>query len=496
LRDTFGKDKIYESILMNNNKLRTASLLIAISILLLVVFQVYWIGKNWDDTYRRLRREVSVILRETVVRQQMSRLMDGHGNFRLSGNDSTTTFLNIRRTPNADHIVVNKIDTTDTVRVVVMKDTGVRGKSRTMSFDMDRPPEDNDDGGSIVVEFPMLKGSGNIDTIKARFSQGLKEVGIGLDFTVNIVPIDTARRGGGRQEMWFRGNGMGNSQFAKMNWVNIQAVSSNTFFVVLQKMLWQLVFSVAMTAVIIAALVFLWRNLRLQHRLAEQKNDLIANITHELKTPIATVSVAIEALKNFNAIHDAERTKEYLNISGYELQRLNMLVDKVLKLSMFEQGKISIQHEKVDVKQVVEEVLDSMRLQFQKQLASVNFEVPDTDFIVEGDKMHLLSVLYNLLDNAVKYSKKAPVITIKLSKTAECVELQVSDNGMGIAPEHSNKIFEKFYRIPHGDTHNIKGYGLGLSYVSEVITRHGGKIWVNSELGKGSTFNVELPISC
>lgn len=475
---------------MNKNKLRTASVLIIVSILLLVLFQAYWLGKNWDDTYRRLRREVSVILRETVVRQQMSHMMDGKGNVRINIGDSTVVAMSAKLFKDTLPPRKDTAKKSTTVNVVMLNDSGRKNKTRFMSFDADRQNDDDSDQSSITVEFPVPKGAVNIDTIKQRFSLALRESGIPLEFTLKTAPIDTSHRNR-RAEVWMRGPG--NSPFSgKMEWVNIQAVSSNTFFFLLQKMQWQLIFAVVMMVVIIAALIFLWRNLRLQHRLAEQKNDLIANITHELKTPIATVSVAIEALKNFNAIHDTERTKEYLNISGNELQRLNMLVDKVLKLSMFDQDKISLQHEQVDMKQLVAEVMESMRLQLEKQGAQINIDYMGDNFEIEGDRMHLLSVVYNLIDNAIKYSNKLPVINILLGKEDGRLKLYVADKGIGISAEHLKKIFDKFYRVPHGNTHNIKGYGLGLSYVAEVVKKHGGEIMVQSKVDEGSVFCIFL----
>lgn len=479
---------------MNKKKLRTASWLMALSILLLVLFQAYWLGKSWDDTYRRLRREVGVILRETVVRQQMAHFMDGKGNLRLDMKDSTITAF-ATRLPLLDtgNHSRNPVKVAASVNLLTVDDSGRKGKAKFMSLDTERPPEDDDDDRSqIVVEFPMPKGAVHLDSIKQNFSKALQEANIPLEFTIKTTAIDTSKRNGRRSDIRLRGGPGGQNFFARTQWENIQATSSNTFFFLLQKMQWPLIFAVAMMAVIIAALVFLWRNLRLQHQLADQKNDLIANITHELKTPIATVSVAIEALKSFNAIHDVERTKEYLEISGNELQRLNMLVDKVLKLSMFDQNKITLQQETVDMKKLVEEVLESMRLQLDKQNASVNFVYTGDNFETQGDRMHLLSVVYNLLDNAIKYSPKSPVIGISLSKIDGLVELKISDNGIGIPSEHLSKIFEKFYRVPHGDTHNIKGYGLGLSYVAEVVKRHGGKITVESVEGKGSEFKMTL----
>lgn len=274
-----------------------------------------------------------------------------------------------------------------------------------------------------------------------------------------------------------------------------QAKFERTNAYVLNKMQMQIGGSVLLLLLVAGSFIMLYRNLLAQQRLAEIKNDFISNITHELKTPIATVGVAIEALRNFNAMQSPERTKEYLDISAAELQRLSLLVDKVLKLSMFEKQQIELNKEPFDLKELMEETMKIMKLQFDKHKATVHFSVSENSFMIEADKLHITSVIYNLLDNALKYGGNKPVIDVALNMpNSDLIELIVSDTGIGIASQHQGKIFDKFFRVPTGDKHNIKGYGLGLSYVSEVVKTHKGTIQLNSEPGKGSTFIVQLPV--
>jgi two-component system phosphate regulon sensor histidine kinase PhoR len=267
----------------------------------------------------------------------------------------------------------------------------------------------------------------------------------------------------------------------------------NEMSYILKQLSLPILFSLFLIGITIASFILLYRSLLQQRRLAVLKNEFISNITHELKTPIATVGVAIEALKNFNAIHDPERTREYLDISQNELQRLSLLVDKVLKLSMFENKEMELKKEQFDCKQLVSEIMNSMRLQFEKYHAKVKLHTEGDSFIVEADKLHITSVIYNLLDNALKYGKENPVIDVQLKSYPQNIELSVRDNGIGIEPAFKEKIFDKFFRVPTGNRHDIKGYGLGLSYVAEVIKRHQGNISVESEPGKGSTFTAKFP---
>jgi two-component system phosphate regulon sensor histidine kinase PhoR len=170
-----------------------------------------------------------------------------------------------------------------------------------------------------------------------------------------------------------------------------------------------------------------------------------------------------------------------------------MLVDKVLKLSMFEQQQIELKYEKFDVCKLSAEVINSMRLQFDKYKAEVSLDSKGTDCFIIADRLHITSVLYNLIDNALKYSGNNPEIKIVIEEKETEIQLSVTDKGKGIPSEYKDKVFEKFFRVPHGDAHDIKGYGLGLSYVSHIIAKHKGTIHIESELGKGSTFILKLP---
>ena len=161
---------------------------------------------------------------------------------------------------------------------------------------------------------------------------------------------------------------------------------------------------------------------------------------------------------------------------------------------MFEKKEMELKKETFDMQVLINEILNIMKLQFEKHHASVNIKTEGDNFIIEADRLHITSVLYNLLDNALKYSSENPVIEIQLSVLpGDIIELKVSDNGIGINKEYQRKIFDKFFRVPTGNQHNIKGYGLGLSYVSEIIHRHMGFIVVDSELGKGTSFTIKIP---
>jgi signal transduction histidine kinase len=275
--------------------------------------------------------------------------------------------------------------------------------------------------------------------------------------------------------------------------IEYQAKFEEADWFLLRKITPQILFSIFLITITTLSFWLIYRNLQQQKRLTALKNDFVSNITHELKTPISTVSVAIEALSNFNVLQNPTQTKEYLEISKNELNRLSILVDKVLKMSVFEQKELVLNNDSINFRSLVESVLATMKLQFERCQAHVNFDLLGKTFTIIGDSIHLTNVVYNLLENALKYSKD-PQINVVLQENEENLQLSIEDNGMGIEEEFLPKIFDKFFRVPTGNVHNIKGYGLGLSYVKNVIERHNGTIEVNSKVGEGSTFIMRLPL--
>lgn len=345
---------------------------------------------------------------------------------------------------------------------------------------------------SLFSRTVAVADSLSIKDLDSAYAVSLKKSGIDLIFTTKTGLFDSLHLKDTVSSNFYR-TSIATVGFTQPKWYQAKFDNPTVFLFI--KILPQAFLSLLLISFITIAFIFLYRNLVAQQKLALFKNEFISNITHELKTPIATVNVAIEALRNFNALQNPERTKEYLAISSAEMQRLSLLVDKVLKLSMFESDKIVLNKEWFNLKLLVEEILDSIKIQFDKKNAIIEFNTSLQELFIEADKLHISSVLYNLLDNALKYSSNNAVVKLYLSMPANhLVELRIIDNGIGIAKQFQHKIYDKFFRVPTGDVHNIKGYGLGLSYVNHIIRQHNGSISVKSELGKGSEFTVLLPI--
>lgn len=258
------------------------------------------------------------------------------------------------------------------------------------------------------------------------------------------------------------------------------------------KMWPQILFSALLLACVLLAFGFFFKTLKMQQRLTETKNEFIQNISHELKTPIATMSVALEALREYDVLKPGQ-SAEYLDISRMELNRLSMLVEKVLGIVGLDRSKARLSKTAFDMDELSAEVLAAMRPRFEQAGAQVMLDKEGAAFPVEADRLHLSGVLFNLLENALKYGGDPPQITVKLHAKPGWICYTVQDNGSGIPKEYQDKIFETFFRAPSSNGHTVKGHGLGLSYAAKVVQEHGGRIFLESSGSEGSAFTVELP---
>ena len=228
-------------------------------------------------------------------------------------------------------------------------------------------------------------------------------------------------------------------------------------------------------------------------RIDRIRRDLMNNLTHELKTPISTIGLASEALKDPDMQKDADGFNYYIGLINEENKRLAMLVENVLQASLAESGKMQLFKQTLNVHDLIREVVKNVAIQVRKHGGKVELELEAEEPLVHADRVHLSNVVFNLVDNAIKYADGDLVLSISSAQTTDGVELRFKDNGIGIAKEHLGKVFDRLYRVPTGNVHDVKGFGLGLSYVKTVIDRHQGSIRVESETGKGSTFIMVLP---
>lgn len=227
-----------------------------------------------------------------------------------------------------------------------------------------------------------------------------------------------------------------------------------------------------------------------QRRLSEVKTDFINNMTHELKTPISTIGLSADVLSNPNVQKDEERLKQYVAIIKSESDRLKSQVEKVLQLATLTPRKANLNKDRLDLHKVILGAVATVQPALEESSGKIEVKLEAANPIIHGDPVHITNVIYNLLDNAQKYNDKDPLISIATKNEGGKLFITISDNGVGMKPAQLRMIFDKFYRVPTGDLHNVKGFGLGLFYVKTIVKAHKGKITVESTPGEGSSFTI------
>jgi two-component system phosphate regulon sensor histidine kinase PhoR len=230
-----------------------------------------------------------------------------------------------------------------------------------------------------------------------------------------------------------------------------------------------------------------------QKKISEIKNDFINNMTHELKTPISTISLACEALSDPVMRSSEKRMKNFVRMISDENQRLGVLVENVLRSAILDRGEMDLNVDRINLHELAQNVIKNIAIQVNKKGGSIKTDLQAVNPVIMGDRIHLTNVIYNMLDNAIKYSPDSPLVKVSTKDHRNGMLISFSDKGIGVSKENQKKIFDKLYRVPTGDIHDVKGFGLGLSYVKVIVEKHHGEIWVESELNKGSTFNIYLP---
>ncbi|WP_165823975.1 sensor histidine kinase [Pseudochryseolinea flava] len=500
--------------MMKSKNIITLTLMIS-SIMLLIILQVFWLHNTYEKAFFDFRRETSTIFRNTTLEVRDSMLLKSMVSV---SSDSVDEF--IHPSLPAKHFSAShwKTETQAAKRIAISEDHAnvriiVNSAHDTIQKDILGPLTTQI--ASLQLKTPGTQKSFvlrlspdtlNIDTLEMYFRKSLLKEGIDARFTVRHREFTPEF-----QERILPRIMEGDSWPEKPHVVNVfsdtlhtdpvrinplhrySASVSGMREIILKQISPQVFFSIFLTLITTVSFVFMYRNIRSQQRLMESKNEFISNVSHELKTPVATVSVALEALKNFSAMQNPKLTEEYLDIALRELARLSGMTDKILNASLIESHGLTFEPENVNLDLVVREMLASMKLVFEKRQALVNYTTSGSHFEVKGSVLHLTNVVFNLVDNALKYSPEKPTIEILLSCNDQNIRLIVRDNGIGIPSQYQSRVFEKFFRVPSGDIHNIKGYGLGLSYVASVIKSHGGEIHLESDAGKGSSFIIDLP---
>lgn len=284
--------------------------------------------------------------------------------------------------------------------------------------------------------------------------------------------------------------------------VNEQGVSEYQLYVnftgkkqyVLSTIKGMAILSIIFTLIIVVAYSSALSQLMQQRQISQIKTDFINNMTHELKTPIATINLALDSIKNPKIVGNPEKVQRYMNMIREENKRMHAQVENVLRISQLEKNELNIKKERLELHDIIEDAITHVSLLVENRDGYIKMHLGALKSTILANDSHLTNVIVNILDNAIKYSEDAPKIDIYTENIKNSIVVKVRDQGIGMSKVAQKKIFEKFFREHTGDLHNVKGHGLGLTYVKRIVDDHHGQIWVESERGKGSTFIIKLPL--
>jgi len=258
--------------------------------------------------------------------------------------------------------------------------------------------------------------------------------------------------------------------------------------------MWQTILFSAIALLAILFFVYAITIILRQKQLTEQQKDFINNMTHEFKTPISSIKIASNVLVNNDAVQNDERMLQYAKIIKHQNERLNKQVEKVLNIARLEKDQFKLNQENFNLYDVLSTIVNDEKIKIEKGEGNISLKVHNEEIEIKADKLHFTNVISNIIDNAIKYCDKEPVISLRTSEKGSNISLFIKDNGIGISKEDQKKVFSKFFRVPTGDLHNIKGFGLGLHYVKTIVEAHGWKIQLDSEQSKGTEIEIMIPV--
>lgn len=420
---------------MSRNSLKIVIILAAISIIGIAVTQIYWVSRALDIRENQFNRDVNTALRNVAAQ-----------------------IFEINKTPSPANNPVNQLSTNYFVVAV----NGVVDMS--------------------LLEF-LLVNEFEKKNITADFEFGVYDCSDNCMVYGNFISTRSDRKMASitdlptwKDEGYYFG-------------VQFPFLQANLLS---QMGIWG--FSSAVLLIVVLFFVYTLLAILKQKRLSEIQKDFINNMTHEFKTPIATIAISSEVLKNPGISKEPDRLLKYATVIENESNRLKQQVERVLQMAQLDEKKIELHTERFDVNDLLKEAVQNCALALSGNRGNIELKLNGAQHTIVGDKLHLTNVINNLIDNAVKYNSNEPQIVVRTYNKKNMFCIEVEDNGMGIAPENHNKIFERFYRVPTGNVHNVKGFGLGLNYVKLIVKAHKGSINLDSTLGKGTIFKIFLPV--
>lgn len=505
---------------MSKKAIRSIIIFMSISLLGLISFQAYWISNqvsietnSFDQKMNQLLAEVDNNIERNDARifvkkyedeteqfptkieqKDISIIIDASGK-NISVLSNNTSSINIEEQPQTTTVITKTLNgkTVTTTTSSSFAKTSAIQKYQNKKEILDEVLDD------IALkyafnEYPIDEQIKNAP-IDSFIQSGLSEMGLNsLGYYFSVVNNDTLLKEGGNLES--------NSDFTQYNKrldlgedhkVLLQLQVPNKASLVLNKLWTSLLLSILLTILLLATFIYTLNSILKQKRISVIKADFINNMTHEFKTPIATISLAIDSILHPSNQNRVEEQKKLGGIIKKENERMNQQVESLLNVALFEKEAVKLNIEELNIHDLLIELKENFQLSYTTNLGDIALNFSAKNSTIRADKMHLYNALRNIIDNGIKYSEEDFRIRIETQNNSENILIKFSDKGIGMDKETQKRAFDRFYRKTSGNLHTTKGFGLGLSYVKEVIVRMGGTITIKSELSEGSSFIVEIP---
>ena len=503
---------------MNNKHFQWVLYVIVIVILGTISIQLYWNYKNYQTNKQQLINDVQVSLDnaiETYYANLAEKSTVGFAIEMASKDDIFSSETKFDSLINKLHISGQEFKNLDSISLEVENTNGIKifkGKKADSLLNTVHNDQNSNKHLSKKNDFRTLNierlDSASINDIKVLTSKVI--ISLSQD-SLNLASIDTLIK----QEILRKNVSISFSLSLKTNkdepelyneisdnTSSLSTTSKSTFLPknsiltihftnatkeILKRSLTGILLSTLLVLAVISCLFYLLKIIKHQKQIAEVKNDFISNITHEFKTPIATIGVALESIKDFNVINDKEKTQTYLNMSSNQLSKLNLMVEKLLETATLDSDSLKLIKKEYNITELLKSIIDKHQIQANGK--TINFKTLDKEIFAKVDVFHFENAINNIIDNAIKYGGK--IISVNLKKQTNQINITISDNGNTLTKSNKDQIFEKFYRIPKGNTHNVKGFGIGLYYAKKIIEKHGGTIRLDLN-NKLTTFKISL----
>ncbi len=511
---------------MNDAKYRYTLYLIIVVIIATIGIQTYWNYKNYQSNKEQLIKDVQTSLDKSVDDYYTNLAQATTLGLKLDGNAQQGVFEDggfLDELAKSIDDSNDQFQTLDSVKFGNVEGvTVLRGRQVDSMNAADRKPDNKVSPDEFRKQMKELKGEQSVDSLKVDLSNfeiltskivisikndtldlkkvdsllrsDLKRKQIDLEYRLdfndsintNTTNVKVIAHDSINHNYKFFLSNTSKSTFLPKN-SELKIIYENETWVVLKRSLMGILISTLLVLAVISSLFYLLKIIKQQKQLAEVKNDLISNITHEFKTPIATIGVALESIQNFDALNDKDKTNTYLNMSNEQLSKLNTMVEKLLETATLDSENLELNKDSYNISQVISSIIEKYKIQNEHKTINVAL---DPEVMCNVDVFHFENAINNVIDNAFKYGGE--IVDIVLSKQGSTVHISISDNGKTLTKANKDKIFEKFYRVPKGNTHDVKGFGIGLYYTKTIIEKHDGKITLDLSKER-TTFKIELP---